>query len=133
MRQNSTIRIERQVCHPLYHQSHALHTRGEASPRAAIGSPIRRSPLCGRSLAAPATPQAHPTSPNHARSAGVSSPLAKSITPATPQAHPPSPNHARNAGVSSPLAQSRPQRGRLFPPRPITPAARASLPPSPNP
>ena len=46
-----------------------LSTRGEASPRAAIARrAIHRSPLCGRSIAAPATPwltRPNPTSSNH--------------------------------------------------------------------
>ena len=55
--------------HPNTLNRPTLSTRGEASPRAAIARrAIHRSPLCGRSIAAPATPwltQPNPTSSNH--------------------------------------------------------------------
>ncbi len=55
--------------HPNTLNRPTLSTRGEASPRAAIARrAIHRSPLCGRSVAAPATPwltQPNPTLSNH--------------------------------------------------------------------
>ena len=55
--------------HPNTLNRPTLSTRGEASPRAAIARrAIHRSPLCGRSIAAPATPwltRPNPTSSNH--------------------------------------------------------------------
>ena len=108
--------------HPNTLNRPTLSTRGEASPRAAIARrAIHRSPLCGRSIAAPATPwltQPNPTL-HHPIITTTSAPSAKTHNQLA-KPNPTSSNH---------LHHKRPERKNTQPTRQTQPHIIQSSPP----